>query len=563
MCLSFSSTICSKTFDALHDFRTRLAASAEEDANVSSVIGYKTREEMLVHYRSLVDHKCELSKDRLAKATDLFVNPFDPPNTRNKRQASLVLVGLGTLLGMAISSVGSWLFPSHNLLGLSSGFSSGISDSEIEIIQQHELQIKINEKSIDSLKLSVNNLIADQSLTFKFLVGLEMVIQYLDENLDEVDRVVMGMKQLSHLRFSSRLVGPDTLYPALMRLKRNLAEVDLEMLPSQLHEFYEQEVSFIGFDNATVRTFLHIPAYYAGTFLDLYEFIPTPLKISEDKFLLPKPEHTVLAVDPESHTLFRTMDRSELARCQASGGRYFCSNQNYYIKDTDRSCLFNLFTNKLDKVNKLCPFLPLGPTDPFLAQIAPTEFVFYQPHENRIILRCGSSSGETDSASFHGVKRLVIPPGCRVNSPSHTFEGELDLLSMEGTYSPHIQRALNLSQLLPTELDQAELKRVLEESRKVGHQNPLVIRDLVTSLKLARSTRLWHWALGIACATLGFFLTLGCVAFLCRSHLPSFRLSRKETAIPTQEEVELDEQSLSLQDSRPVTPKVVVRRMKK
>ena len=510
-----------------------------------------------MRHRALVVYKCDGVRTRLDKAIQLFLNPFDPPNTRDKRQA-VMMFGLGTLLGMAVNSIGSWLFPAHKLLGLSNGFSTGVSDDEIEVIQQHELQIKINKRAIEELKITVDQMIVEEATTFRFLTDLQIVLDVLQDNLNEVDRVIIGLKQLSHLSLSSRLVGPEILYPALMRLKRNLAEMDLQMLPTQLHEFYEQEISFIGFDNGTLRTFLHVPAYYAGTFLDIYEFIPTPLEITSDRFLLPQPTHTVLAVDPDSHTLFRSMDRSELARCQTSGGRYFCANQNYYIKETERSCLFNLFTNKLDKVSKLCPFLPLTTKDPFLAQISPTEFVLYQPHENRIILRCGTKSGEADSASFQGIRLLNVPPGCRVNSPAYTFEGELDLLTLEGSYSPHIQRAVNLSQLLPEAFVANELHHILDVSRRNGHQKPIIIRDLVSSLKIARSNQRWHWALGIAGAALGLMLFLGCIGFLCRSHLPSFRLTRAPPPQSEDEEYEMDDRSISLgPEAQPLTPAIV------
>ena len=117
------------------------------------MIAKKSRGEMLQRFSHLIHFKCESATDRYGKTVDLFNNPFDPPNTRDRRQlGALVLVGLGSLVGMAISSIGSWLFPSHSLLGLSNGFSTGESDAEIEIIQQHELQIKINERAIAHLK---------------------------------------------------------------------------------------------------------------------------------------------------------------------------------------------------------------------------------------------------------------------------------------------------------------------------------------------------------------------------------------------------------------------------
>ena len=459
----------------------------------------------------LQDH----AKGKRETRTDECPHCQDTILSRQPRQVFMA-VGLAFLLGAAVTAIGTLLFSQTKLIDVSASFDAGSSDEEIEVLQEHEKQTTLNKKAINDLKYEVTKLTAR---LYQFMEFIERPIKaywallYLTRDLD---RIIDGVEELSHYKMTQKLVAPSSLVRAIKSLQARLAARGITVLPKQLHEFYELDLSYLYFTNHTMRVILHVPAYTDDTMLDLFEYVPTPLPVN-DKFLLPMPEDQILAVDPRSASLYKAMSKSDLTTCKHSGHKYFCPGQNYYRKLEKPSCVMNLYLNRLANIAEECSFQVMKEKSDYLVQLSPHEFVLYHATNSRVSMNCkyfGNLQPEEAKEFFQGVRKVIVPPGCTAQTNAFTFQGQIDIFAMESHLSPHLSTALNLTEFLPMDLVRSDVQEVMEELSQVGSSDGVKVRDLVTMLKKARSQRLWNLSLGIG-GTILLVLVVLLILYCC------------------------------------------------
>ena len=430
--------------------------------------------------------------------------------SRVPRQIFLA-VGMAFLLGMAVTAIGSLLFSQMKLVDVSASFSAGSSDEEIEVLQEHERQTQLNKKAIADLSSHIAKLEARIGHWIELIerpIGAMWALNYMTADLD---RIIDGVDDLSHFKMSHKLVNPMFLAEAVRKLQAKLGSRGITMLPKQLHEFYELDLSFLYFTNHTMRVILHVPAYADASLLTLYEYVPTPLQVG-GKYLLPNPEARILAVDDRSSALFKSMTKADLSTCKHSGHKYFCPGQNFYHKVERQSCVTDLYLNRLEEVANSCRFQVLKEDRDFLVQLSPHEFILYHAAKSHISIDCkhfGGRAPESAKQFFQGVRRVIVPPGCTAQTNEFTFQGQIDIFAMEPQLTPHLSMALNLTEFLPLDVIHGEVDELIGELSKVGGDEGVKVRDLVTMLKKARTQRLWNLSLGVGGTLLaGFLLVL-------------------------------------------------------
>ena len=261
--------------------------------------------------------------------------------------------------------------------------------------------------------------------------------------------------------------------------------------------------------------------------MDLYRYIPSPLRVAEDRFFLPIPFNRVLAVDQDSNYLYRDFDLDNLALCKHSGSKYYCPGQNYYKKRDSSNCLMNLYLNQLKGIADTCTFLPMKASQDFLVQLTVDTFLLYQSEEAQLSVRCSKNFRKSTTISFQGVRKLIIPPGCRARSRSYTFEGEIEISVLDDQLTPQVQQATNLSAFFPQDVITEEIDQVIEELNLVGSEKGVKVRDIATLLRKSREKKIWEFSLGIVgtiVALIVIFLLVYCCC--CRGQtctLPTIR----------------------------------------
>ena len=415
-------------------------------------------------------------------------------------------------------AIGSMMLSSAKLVDMSASITTGPNDETIQALQDHETRISINEMALDRTRKAAIVLAQVVSTLKTFLdvmIAVQVAEAYILDLTAEALTIMRGLRSLSELKFSPDLVPPNALRAAVEKLRARLDRLDIQILPNQGHEFYALETSFVYHENDVLTTFLHIPGYTRGTLMELYEYIPTPLQVAKDRFFLPNPEHTILVVDPVDTTKYRSMTRGDLSLCRHSGSRYYCPGQNFYRKHVKESCLMDLFQNRLKAISENCPFVPLRADESYLVQIGPIEFVVYYPKGERVFVVCGGSNGKSETVTIVGVRRLVIPAGCRASSDSFNFDGEVDIFMQDDNLAPRFHAEVNLTSFFPANLLAAELDEVLENAHLIGSPEGVKIKDLAKILTESRNKYKFEFSLGIVGTIVALLVLLLTVFFCC------------------------------------------------
>jgi hypothetical protein len=474
----------------------------------------------------------DLTVRRLVEVSHLFENPSMSnhivPNEnrpksellaklyRPRRQLALLAFGLGA----GIAAIGSLLFSHQSMVGMSMSVgSAGASDKTIELLQSHEKRVTINEHSINQTKLALEGLarfVAENRAENWVLHEIFSVQHAFDGLIRQVNELIDGMESVAKMKMSLTLVPPISFRSVVARLRHRLALKRLLTLPVQGHEFYQLDTSFLFFTNRTLRVFIHVPAYYAGSLLDLYKFLPGPIRIGEERFLIPKPEAQILAIGSHSSTQFRAISEVDLASCKELGRRYYCPGQNFMARDVDHSCLFNLFHNRQHEMVELCQFSVMPPGKDYLVQLDPSNFLLYQATPGIVTIRCPHHRG-TSVTPFSGLRRINLRPGCKAMSTQFTFYGELNIHLTDESLQPVIQVATNLTKYLPKDISGPEFDSVITQIQQIGTTKGVKIRDVATEL---RNERRQHWinlALSVGCGVVLLILLAIILYYCCRA----------------------------------------------
>jgi hypothetical protein len=423
---------------------------------------------------------------------------------------------LGFLIAMGIAAIGSYLFSQSQVAQLS--VSTGTDEHAVQVMQDHETKTAVNNRSIEILKLSERE---DKKRIYSLdMVTLQIMASLTkDEAEKEIRRIITAVQLLSKNRLSPDLVQTDRLGQVVTALKDKASRKGLVLGITTKEDIFRVDTSHIFFLNRTLRIFVHVPAYREDGLLDLYEYIPVPIPLTQSKFVIPAPAAGLLAVSP-GKLLFRTMSHSALHDCDRLLDLYFCHRQNLYDKRYTDDCMVALYNSDYAKVGERCPIL-VQPKEDFLVQLNSSHFVLYQPELGDVERRCG---GIIDRARLRGLYTVHVGAGCRVDSRSYIFDGALAIYS-EG--SELQQRVMNFSKVVPRELrDELEQlnEKELAELKLVGSTKGVYVRDLVKEFADRRRNFGYTVGLGSLIAVVGLI-----VLCLCCGRLEHLRRRQRET----------------------------------
>ena len=437
----------------------------------------------------------------------------------NRRKRQVVLAALAVLGVLAICS--TTLFSHGDLLSIST--SAGTTDKTVQLLQDHETSLSVNERSLKILNNTISDIYKVLLWTREELGIFEGIVRYLNsyEALEgEVVRLMDGLHLLAGGQLSPALVSTKGMKKALKGLQTNLEARGFKLLTDNEEDVFALSTSWLAFANNTVRVLSHVPAFEAGTLLNLYELVPTPLAIGDDRFLIPHPDHDLLAIN-EARTLFTTMSRGDLANCHVLSDIWFCWNHGSLNRDGEHSCLYNLYNNNMAGALELCGFAMAHSSDN-LAQLLSTQYLLYQFKLAELQWSCSDSSGRV---SFKGLRSITVPPGCRVESKGFSFSGSLNL------YSDPMQLQIRIDNLTadsPIDFTalKAGMKSMDAKLALVGSKQNLHIRDIISEYHDEQQTRIIRIGLLTFCLVCLFF-----VACLCLLRLRHFSKRHRNIAV--------------------------------
>jgi hypothetical protein len=213
---------------------------------------------------------------------------------------------VGAFLILGLVAAASSIYSAMQLAALSAA-----QDVNVQIWQEHEMQLSVNERSIalnNSTVLRMGKKVAKLSDS---LGNDELILQLgftLDSVFEDSTRILRGLNALADHRLSHDFVKTSKMTEVLLLLENSMQQEGYELGQETMDDIFRCETSHLVWDNGTLNIYSHIPAYKIDSRLQLLEHIPVPLILPEfvqqypmgkgyrNTAMFVQPLHTILAI---------------------------------------------------------------------------------------------------------------------------------------------------------------------------------------------------------------------------------------------------------------------------
>lgn len=371
--------------------------------------------------------------NKLRPANHFYPGPVNPYNnqdvshSRIKRQFGEFAVPLAFLAGAGIAWAASHLFSSQGLVNIAAG--TGTSPVAMRTFQDHETRLTVAERSLSILKNTTDDILANMSNQEEDIQNINVILKLIVVILDvqhEVDRLIAGLLLFHQHRLSPQLVEAFVLKDVINEMQLRLTP-KMKMALNNVEEIYRLDTSHISYVNGTLQFFVHVPCFRPDSIMNLYEFVPTPLQLKDDQFLIPHSDYNYLAVN-EGQNLFRELTLDDLALCHELNKVKYCKKGNFYASSNEDTCLTSLWHNDNEKVIKHCSF-NFKKLEDHISQVSHNEFLLFSKQTTRLQKECPLEHPSTESVTFKGLYQFTAAPGCRLSTDKFVMDGTIDIYS--------------------------------------------------------------------------------------------------------------------------------------
>ena len=267
---------------------------------------------------------------------------------RQKRQ--LITATIGLLAGTA-GGFFSTLFSPNSLENIiqenQEVLTAKISSNAVRTLQ--------NKKDILRIKKTVNTLyqalatMVNEKETLAVDTALIYATQLCSIVSHKLTEFTTTIHQARHGKLDLSAINGQQLSQNLQRLSRKVANAGYKLTTQNIEDLTAMETSTV-IHNSTISVITHLPIFTVGERLELYSYVPTPLRATYESSTVEDPSPvwvTVKSVQPllginQDRTLFVTMSNDQLATCQNRQDIYFCPHL-IRMKTGAPSCTHSLF----------------------------------------------------------------------------------------------------------------------------------------------------------------------------------------------------------------------------
>ena len=362
---------------------------------------------------------------------------------RKKRQVGTVVEGLVQLAGFTLS-----IFNRQELISIQKSLESTQTES-------HYVASKVDETF-----LRLDQLIEHTEKVYNAMVNIAKTNQNLHTKqkqamiVAEVDRLsrifvsetsmfLTGLQALLNNQFSPLLVEPEQLQGAYDEIVDRAKEVNLAPLTEDADLLFQSEVSVLGTQDDDLICIIHVPLY-SGELMNLFRYVPAPFLLQDGLTATIRSEKSYLALDP-SGTLGKELSEADVSRSKRINRIYHCGNENVLQKNLSQLCLFNLYKQRMSKIEKFCD-VSVAKVASHAVQLSGNQFQIMTSRPTQLTIACKEGA---KVETIQGVHVLTLTENCpKANTPDHFF-----------VRNPHV---VSSQQLIPLPLIQ-DAKEWLKE----------------------------------------------------------------------------------------------------
>ena len=232
--------------------------------------------------------------------------------------------------------------------------------------------------------------------------------------VSETSMFLTGLQALLDNKFSPLLVDPEQLQNAYDEIVDRAKEVNLAPITDDADLIFQAEVSVLGTQDEDLLCIIHIPLY-SGELMNLFRYVPAPFLLQDGLTATIKSEKTYLALDP-SGTLGKELSEAEIFRCKHINWIYHCGNENVLQKNLSQLCLFNLYRQRMDGIERFCD-VSVSEIASHAVQLSGNQFRIMASWPTQLTI---ASKEGAKVETIQGVHLLTLTKTCpKANTPDH------------------------------------------------------------------------------------------------------------------------------------------------
>ena len=370
-------------------------------------------------YKSAKSPTPELLMEMESSGVYEKVDDVGAQDNRNRRQVGVLALGAGVLLESVAANVASWLGFGTDEEGRKEEVEAvNENTAHLEKVAAHVGLIEAMEKR---LRVQTLKMMSDEER-----ISITMELQAsTNAFLVQMFRVINGLEVLFHDgHLSPLLVDARNLYTAVKKLEIKAGKNHELLLIENYADVWTQDISYYLMKNFSLTAVAHIPTGKAESRHQLFEYVPTPLRLTGDESS--NISFLALSGDPWiAHNpvtgLETVMTEHELSNCpRVSARTRFCPRHGYSYKVQVPTCLSALWKGVSEAVMARCPIVEFRNT-PFIAQIDLHSFVVNTPSPVSARVMCGLSQVAMPR-TMNGLEEVQLKDGCRLVADQFTLE---------------------------------------------------------------------------------------------------------------------------------------------
>ena len=219
-------------------------------------------------------------------------------------------------------------------------------------LKRESHQVQEDVKQVEAIRKQVNMMV-DFSTKSRFRTNRAEALQHIGMFAANLEAYSLGLEQIIVSRRPTlSIFNLNHLDTALGSIKKEAKRRELMVLCDSPSEVLQQEVSWLA-QEGQLQVFIHLPLVEESR-RTLFQYIPTPLRMSNSQLGRPKVEGEFLAISQDNDKVL-LIDRATLALCSLKNGVYLCK-MSVEIRDPKQSCLGAIFTANGDHILHYCDF---------------------------------------------------------------------------------------------------------------------------------------------------------------------------------------------------------------
>ena len=424
---------------------------------------------------------------------------------RTRRQLAIIA---GTVLSL-LSSIGvSTAFGAYdaNQIGKIKGTVNDMNRRQELMIHQLEVEstaIMMNRhklQSLESLTIKLGEFASTTHFEIHGITVFMLVNAEFDRIEDELSRFLMAIEAAQSRRLHSGVLSQRGGIETFERVRSMAQARDLIPVISNPQQLSQLETSFYYVANG-VHLVVEVPLCSSSDTFQLFQFLPLPVRLSDEAYVRIAPERKILAVgemNARGRAPYIEMSLLDLAQCRKLGRLHMCSEQRVVHKSSGQTCLYALYIADRKAAIKACRVLIEDQGRDEVVPIGHDTFRYYSAHASTYRYHCQNNSMIVGS-QLSDITEIQVPVNCRAETSSFILHRQNDLFTevksqqfsynlpvldflAKNTKIKDVITAVQVMRETPgaPEIDGETIQRI-KEMQKPEYLNPIPMTSIVAS----------------------------------------------------------------------------------